>query len=161
MKKRVLAWIAAITLAITSVTPMLSFAADTDDNLTVSVDITKLATTSDPVPAETLKAHAVKSNYQIGNQGDTPTLYTISGYTPSYITYKLTAEKGKLFSGGSLTIVGKICDYASNENLFLLPTQNRMVPISLMKANLQLISKMRQRIRCQPPVSTLMSISLI
>lgn len=118
MKKRVLAWIAAITLAITSVTPMLSFAADTDDNLTVSVDITKLAITSDPVPAETLKAHAVKSNYQIGNQGDTPTLYTISGYTPSYITYKLTAEKGKLFSGGSLTIVGKICDYASNENLF-------------------------------------------
>lgn len=118
MKKRVLAWIVAVALAITGITPMLSFAADTEDSLTVSVDITKLATTSGPVPAETLKAHAIKNNYQIGNQGDTPTLYTIGGYTPSYITYKLTAEKGKIFSGGSLTIVGKICDYASNENLF-------------------------------------------
>lgn len=118
MKKRVLAWIVAVAIAVIGVTPMLSFAAGTDDNLTVSVDITKLATTTSPVSAETLQAHAIRDNYQIGNQENVPTLYTIGGYTPSYITYKLTADEGKLLAGGSLTIVGKICDYAPNENLF-------------------------------------------
>ena len=118
MKKRVLACIVAAALAITGITPMLSFAADTDDKLTVSVDITKLETTAGPVSAEMLQAHAVKDNYQIGKQGDVPTLYTKGGYTPSYITYKLTAEKGKLFADGALTIIGKICDHTPNENLF-------------------------------------------
>ena len=120
MKKHIslIAWIVALAIVVTGFGSVIAFAAEANDNLIVSVDITNLSTTGGPVPAETLKAYAVKNNYQIGNQGGVPTLYTKDGYVPSYITYKLTADEGKIFSDGTLTITGKICDYIPNQNLF-------------------------------------------
>lgn len=92
-----------------------------DDGLTVTVDFTALADTAKAkgaVKAEDIGAIDIDDNYQIAQNDGTNVLFTIDGFNPAWIIYKVSAPAGKSLDTLKLTITGRICDFGPNSNAF-------------------------------------------
>ena len=123
--KKIIAIIAAIAMA-AALFSVLSFADGqvltvSDDGLTVTVDFTAMADTGKvkgAVKAADIGAIDIDDNYQIGFNDERNVLFTVDGYNPAWIIYKISAPAGQVLDTLKLTVMGRICDFAPNANAF-------------------------------------------
>mgnify|MGYP000849595137 CR=1 FL=1 len=113
------AWIGYTNLSITSEVEDIPVPAlvISEDGLNLDIDFTVMPITA-TVTAEMVGAVDISTNYQIASQESLNMMHTIGGYTPTWVTWKLTAPAGKQFTDADLQIIGRICDFTPNENLF-------------------------------------------